>query len=365
MDNRPGRGTNHSKLTDKYIAGRGRVLKDLARRSPKAEEVEKRKQIQQLILSGKILLDKEIIDRYFNADKSGSRSNSESSSSSQLQLVEDSEEDSCVDLTSEKTCSKAPVGFLQLQDGLQVEAVNNNLEKNMQKLNIVDENQNSCDDRIPPRFRNKQQEKNFKKRKNKPWVNQQKQSGNDNAQSKVEAGWGKSLSDKTVPQDIQSPWSGAHNQPARSDAWHDWEASVVVHGPINDEDLEELVVVDDNDNLDDVMVQQYVNALHQEQTNGAALVEPASSKVTPSRIQELGNLKSTINADSYKVPAGTIPNPPKGPDRWGGSELKDISEPTGWGDIVEDSGNWYDDGAVLWGAPSMPYGASGGWSWNS
>lgn len=284
-----------------------------------------------------------------------------SSSSTQLEDIVD---DSFVDLTKDKTCSKSPVGSSQLQGELQTEAINTNLENHMQKLNIVDANKNSGNDRIPPRFRNKpNRNENFHKGANKPLPNQPRQCDN-NRKSKVEAaGWGEIQGNVLMPQKPSSSWSGNHNQAASLDAWHDWEASVVVHGPIDDEDLEELVVVDDNDNLDDVMVQQYVNALHQEQSNGT--ITPTPSKVTPSRIQELGNLKSTTNADSYKVPPGTIPNPPKGDDRWGGSELKGMEGPTGWGDIVEDSRNWYDDGVMLWGAPSMPYGASGGWSWNS
>lgn len=362
MDNRPGRIMNSSKLTDKYIAGRGRALKDFARRSPKAEEVEKRKQIQQLILSGKIFLDKEMIEKHFNAGKNGSRSGSASSSLSQLQL-EDGEEDSLLDLTSENRCSKAPVGCSQLQEQVQTEAINNNLENHVQNLKSLDKNKNENNDRIPPRFRNSQWGKNFKKQANKPWVNKQKPNNNKRP-LKVEETGGESLGDQLKLQEPTATWSGTQNQATGLNPWHEWEDSVVVHEPIHDEDLEDIVVVDDNDNLDDVMVQQYVNALHQE-TNGTAEKSATSSKVTPSLIQGLGNLKSTTNADSYKVPVGTIPNPPKGPDRWGGSELKDIEQPTGWGDIVEDSGNWYDDGSVMWGAPSMPYGASGGWSWNS
>ena len=311
----------------------------------------------------------ETIEKHLNTGKNGTRSNYTASSSSQSQLVEDSEDDNWSDLAREKACSKAPVGYCQLQGQLQAEAINHNLENHVQNLNVGDENTDSgIDDRIPPRFRKTQWSKNFKKQSNKPWIKQQKE-GDNNSKSKMETGWGVGQADKVVRY-AQKPTSSSsgtrQNQTASSDPWKDWEASVVVHGPIDDDDLEEIVLVDDNDNLDDVMVQQYVNSLHEENSNGSKETGPASSKVTPSRIQELGNLKSTTNADCYKVPPGTIPNPPKGPDRWGGSELKDISEPTGWGDVVEDTGNWYDDGtSMLWGAPSLPYGPSGGWSWNS
>lgn len=363
----PGRqACNHTKLTDKYIAGRGRALKEFARRSLKAEEVERRKQIQQLILSGKIALNQDTIEIHPNTSINGSGSNSVLSSSSQQQQVEEKEDDYTLDLTHEKMSSKAPVGYCQLEGQLQTKPITNNLENHMQKLSVAEEDKNSVDDRIPPRFRNSQWNKNFKKQTNKPWVKQQSQSYN-NRKPKVEIASGENWDINTVPQEPMPSLSGTQQtQTASLDPWHDWEASVVVHGPIDDEDLEDIVIVDDNDNLDDVMVQQYVSALHEEQTNGAKPEDSKSSKVTPSRIQELGRLKSTTNADAYQVPPGTVPNPPKGPDRWGGSELKDISEPTGWGDIVEDSGNWYDDGtAMMWGTPSLPYGASGGWSWNS
>ena len=288
-----------------------------------------------------------------------------SSSSSQPQLNE-SESNSCTDLTVDKNCSKVPVGSTPWQEELQIDTMfNNNLENHMKKLNIVEDNNGpESDDDIPPRFRNSQWRKNFKK--NKPRPNRPKQNGHK-GQFEEEATWQQGKHEQTRKQEplrVAATAVSHQNHETTSDPWNDWENSVVVHvSAIDDEDLEDLVVVDDNDTLDDVMVQQYVNALHQEQQNGAAKV---NSKITPSRIQELSNLKSTTNADSIKVPPGTVPNPPKGPDRWGGSELKDIEEPTGWGDIVEETGNWYDDGSTLWGAnPTLPYGASGGWSWNS
>ena len=302
----------------------------------------------------------ETIEKHLNAGKSGSDSGSLSSSSSQLQLDGD---DSLFDVNSGNACSKAPVGYSQLQDHMKTEATQNSLENCIHKLDIVDDNKGAINDMIPPRFQNSKWEKNFKKQKSRPWVNKQKQTYNKGSK-KEESNQKKSWGDESTPQqELRPSGSSIQNQASSFDPWREWEASVVVDGRIEDEYLEDIVVVDDNDNLDDVMVQQYVNALHQE-TNGTA-VKPTTSKVTPSLIQELGNLKSTTNADSYKMPAGTIPNPPKGPDRWGGVELKGIEEPTGWGDIVQDSGNWYDDGSMMWGAPSVPYGANGGWSWNS
>lgn len=237
------------------------------------------------------------------------------------------------------------------------------MEKHREKLNIVEDSKDvASNDNIPPRFRNNQWGKNFKK--NKPRPNQPKQNANK-GQFEEDASWGRGKNDQARKQELPAvvaAGSSSQNLETSSDPWNDWEESVVVQAPtIDDGDLEELVVVDDNDALDDVMVQQYVNALHQVQQGG----DVKSSKITPSRIQELGNLKSTTNADSLKLPPGTLPNPPKGPDRWGGRELKGIDTPTGWGDVAEESGNWYDDGSTLWSNPSMPYGASGGWSWNS
>lgn len=280
--------------------------------------------------------------------------------------LEEVDTDSSLDSIRDTNYSKVPVASAQWQGDLKNNTLfNNNLEKDMEKhmkkLNIVEDRKNIVSDNVPPRFRDSQWGKNFKK--HKPWSNQRKQNGNKR-QLEEQASWGGGKSDQVTQELSAVPTTGStgQNLETSSDPWNDWEESVVVQAPTIDEgDLEELVVVDDNDTLDDVMVQQYVNALHQVQKGGDAL----SSKVTPSRIQELGNLKSTTNADSLKLPPGTVPNPPKGPDRWGGSELKDIDTPTGWGDIVEESGNWYDDGSTLWSSPSLPYGASGGWSWNS
>lgn len=268
-----------------------------------------------------------------------------------------------MDSISDTNCSKVPVASAQWQGDFKNDTLfNNNLEKHMEKINIVEDGKNAASNNVPPRFQNSQWGRNFKK--NKPRPNQPKQNGNK-GQFEEEGSWGGGKNDQAKTQELPAVAAtgfSSQNPETSSDPWNDWEESVVVQAPIiDDRDLEELVVVDDNDTLDDVMVQQYVNALHQVQKGGDVL----PSKITPSRIQELGNLKSTTNADSLKLPPGTLPNPPKGPDRWGGSELKDIETPTGWGDIVEESGNWYDDGSNLWSNSSLPYGASGGWSWNS
>lgn len=370
MENQPRKWAgNHSKLTDKFIAGRGRALKEFARRTLKAEEVEKRRQIHQLILSGKIALDKHSIEQQLKAGSNGtSESTSVSSSSSQFQLFEDSEGDNFVDSTHDKTNSKVPFGSYHLSDRLHAEAISNNLENHMQQLKLV-EDSNSGDDRsrIPPRFWNTQRTRNSKKQSNKPRIVHGKYNPNSQPMSQLAKSQALGNVYEARPQQFMSAQTGTkENQTKSSDAWKDWEDSVVVHGSIDEEYLEDIVVVDDNDNLDDVMVQQYVNALHDEQMSGSQPHQSKFSKVTPSLIQELGNLKSTVNADACQVPPGTVPNPPKGPDRWGGSELSEINQPTGWGEIVEDNRNWYDDGtSVLWGAPSLPFGASGGWSWNS
>ena len=303
---------------------------------------------------------KETVEKHFHSGQNGSTCRSVASA--KMFQLEEVDSDSSLDSIRDTNYSKDPVASAQWQGDLKNNTLfNNNLEKHMEKLNIED-SKNAASDNVPPRFRNSQWGKNFKK--HKPWANQPKQNGNKR-QLEQQASWGGGKNDQSRMQELSpvaAAGSTSQNLETSSDPWNDWEESVIVQAPTIDEgDLEELVVVDDNDTLDDVMVQQYVNALHQVQKGGDIL----SSKVTPSRIQELGNLKSTTNADSLKLPPGTLPNPPKGPDRWGGSELKDIDTPTGWGAIVEESGNWYDDGSTLWSNPSLPYGASGGWSWNS
>ena len=247
----------------------------------------------------------------------------------------------------------------------------NNLENHLHQLNLDEKDTTLVDDRIPPRFRNNYKARNFKKQPNKPWEKQNKfdqtnskykvENQVPNAASKARSRKPPSIQTFTKKNNENNNYSSTN-----LDVWKDWEDSVVVHGSIDEEYLEDIVSVDDNDRLDDIMVQQYVNSLHEEQMGAAKSQGSQASKVTPSLIQGLGNLKSTINADAYQLPPGTTPNPPKGPDRWGGNELKNVNESTGWGDLSEDNGNWYDDGtSALWGDPTLPYRASGGWSWNS
>lgn len=76
-------------------------------------------------------------------------------------------------------------------------------------------------------------------------------------------------------------------------------------------------------------------------------------------------MKLIINVDLFKLFLGIVLNFFKGFDCWGGSEFKDIDILIGWGDIVEEFGNWYDDGSIFWFSFSLLYGVSGGWSWNS
>ena len=141
------------------------------------------------------------------------------------------------------------------------------------------------------------------------------------------------------------------NNDSGTSSWDDWERSVVVEGNVDEEDIDDFAFVEDNDDIHDVVVQQYINGLHDEQRqkNGTAdRTDRKDVKITPTRVQQISKLKSTTNADSARHPPGTMPTPPKGIDRWGGSELKGVEEPTGWGDIDEGSQNWYNDGVALW-----------------
>lgn len=133
--------------------------------------------------------------------------------------------------------------------------------------------------------------------------------------------------------------------------WDAWEKSVVVEGTISDGELDELAIVDDNDDMNDVVVQQYIKALQEDDqpTNGTVGTD---RKITPTRVQKVSKLKSTINADTLNTPPGTIPNPPKGMDRWGGSELKNVTASTGWGDLNGSSLNSYNDGVSIWDSAS-------------
>ena len=268
-----------------------------------------------------------------------------SSSSSQLQLDE-MEIDSYTELNDEINSSKAPMQSAQWQRDMKTTpAFHNDLENHINRLNIDSSEDGAANNNLPPRFRNKQLGKHFKKQK--PPCRLPNKSVNERLfKMGVSQEWDNSNQTKSQDPVIAANYN-TESVKTNTDPWDDWERLVVapVH-VIDDEDLDEIIAITDNDNLDDVMVQQYVNALHQEKASGASKAN--RSKATPSRIQAIGNLKSTTNADSYQVPPGTIPNPPKGPDRWGGKELKNIDGPTGWGELVEDSGNWYDDGSSCW-----------------
>ena len=127
--------------------------------------------------------------------------------------------------------------------------------------------------------------------------------------------------------------------------WDDWEKSVVVEGgSFDDEDLEELAVVEDNDDINDVLVQQYVTALQDEPKNGDAT--DFDRKITATRVQKVSKLKSTANA---KTP-GATPNPPtsRWSNRWGTSELTSLTEISGWGEFNGASLNCYNDGVSIW-----------------
>ena len=230
----------------------------------------------------------------------------------------------------------------------------NTLEGKLQKLNIAD-----YYDDVPPRFRKSPWGKTFRMHsKQKQFVNHRQLK---------EGVCGNFVNENANHMDLQQPCGTActkeeHETP---DIWHEWESSVVVRGGVDGNDAKKLALVEDNDDLNDVLVSQYISSLYQAK-KGTALAEHDSGKISPGLIQKLNNLKSTTNADSHKSLPATTPNPPKGPDRWGGTELNHIETPTGWGDIPDEhQGNWYDDGVLLWTNSSMPYGAGAAWSWNS
>ncbi|EDO46790.1 predicted protein [Nematostella vectensis] len=142
-------------------------------------------------------------------------------------------------------------------------------------------------------------------------------------------------------------------------AWLEWEKKVVVKGSLDDDDLQEIAVVEDNDDISDVIVHQYIDALHKNQKKKGL---KHNNKITPNQVQQLSKLKSTSNADCVRVAPGTLPNPPKGDDRWGGVELKSVSAPSGWGNLESDGLNRYNDGSACWSSQSNPY---GGVSWSN
>ena len=262
-------------------------------------------------------------------------------------LLKEAKNDSSMDLTGATHWLKVPVESTEWQKEMKTAAKpHNNQEDNKDKLNTPGSEDASSLNNLPPRFRNKLVGKNFKKQQSQPGKPNKSVIGGQQFEMEASQEWGNpNESRKQEPFPVMP--AKHSNQKTSLDIWDDWETSVVAptHA-IDDEDLDEIMTITDNDNLDDVMVQQYVNALHQEKASGASKANRL--KATFSRIQAIGNLKSTTNADSYQVPPGTVPNPPKGPDRWGGTELKAIDGPTGWGEPVEDSSNWYDDGSNLW-----------------
>lgn len=144
-------------------------------------------------------------------------------------------------------------------------------------------------------------------------------------------------------------------QPTAKNPWLDWENNVTVQGSLCEEDLPEIAAVEDNDDIHDVVVNQYIDALQKTSSNEKT---SKNRKITPQSVQQFSKLKSTANADCMRVSPGTVPNPPRGDDRWGGSELHQSS--LGWGDPMN-KGNEYDDGSSMWSVGGSQYGGRG-WS---
>ncbi|XP_022779462.1 uncharacterized protein LOC111320977 isoform X2 [Stylophora pistillata] len=302
---------------------------------------------------------KETVDKCIGAGKHGSTADSVCFSSTQLQQ-EEIKVDSCVDSAGGADWSKASMSGTQSQGDIQTASLfQNELENHKEKVNVAANEDSASNINLPPRFRNKRYGKHYQTQKPQP--GQPKESVNEQLTTGASHKWDNPNDRNKESLHTTSEKCNTQKEKTNSDPWDDWDTSVVapVH-VIDDEDLEDIIAISDNDNMDDVMVQQYVNALHKEKASCASKATP--SKATPSRIQALGNLKSTTNADCYQAPPGTMPNPPKGPDRWGGKELKGIDSPTGWGEPVDNPGNWYDDGSTLWSNSST---TTGGWSWNS
>lgn len=149
-----------------------------------------------------------------------------------------------------------------------------------------------------------------------------------------------------------------NDQHKSKSAWLDWEDNVIVHGSLDEEDLPEIAAVEDNDDIHDIVVNEYIDALQKHQQNDKTK-STETRKLTPQRVQQYSKLKSTSNADCLRVLPGTVPNPPKGENRWGGGELNGSSR--GWGDPVNNHRNAYDDGSSMWSSGGSQYGGMG-WS---
>lgn len=149
-------------------------------------------------------------------------------------------------------------------------------------------------------------------------------------------------------------------QPKVTNPWLDWEDDVIVPGNLAEEDLRDIARVEDNDDIHDVVVNQYIDSLQTTKQKSSNKIETSKSrKLTPQRVQQFSKLKSTSNADCMRMLPGTIPNPPKSDDRWGGTELNGSAR--GWGDPLNKARNEYDDGSSMWSAGGSQYGGRG-WS---
>lgn len=223
---------------------------------------------------------------------------------------------------------------------------------------------------LPPRFRNKHQKQGYHEMSRRQGQDQARNYGSGLSQKIGQRKLMEPVRDEKSPQseerspqdpNLVFPAKMAEKQSGGShvsvpNPWREWERSVVIQGALSEEDMAEIGVVEDNDDINDVFVNAYVNALHKEDENPGQK-DTTQLQLTPSKIQQLSKLKSTTNADSVKVPPGTMPNAPKGLDRWGGTELRN-SSPSGWGDVDDSGGNWYDDGASAWGSGS----STAGWN---
>ncbi|KAK3742235.1 hypothetical protein QZH41_009020, partial [Actinostola sp. cb2023] len=347
---------SRTKLSTRFMAGRGQVLIQALNKPLQAQEFAKRKKLQEMLFRGELKLDQSnipedllplnLIRRSSKIPESPIFSSSEISCD---YMSEPSTRQQQAQNKSEMFTTAAPSAEMCNHNKYTDQFSNTEMSKGIQQPTVDNPESNSCTSQtgfVPKDF----EKKNAAKPLRKP----------DKSRKKHVAIEKKASLMLNIDQNRSRSPRGIDNQSNMSDernAWLDWENNVIIQGSLTDEDLPGIAAVEDNDDLNDVVVNQYIDAL---QSNNHSTKGHGNSKLTPERVQQFSNLKSTSNADCMRVLPGTQPNPPKGDDRWGGTELNGSKR--GWGDPGNDHRNDYDDGSSLWSAEGSQY---GGISWSN
>ncbi|XP_031564883.1 uncharacterized protein LOC116300208 [Actinia tenebrosa] len=341
-----------TKLSPKFMAGRGRVLLEISKSPLYAQEFAKRKIIQEMLIKGELKLDqKNIPTELLRMNSSYTLLKKAESHYIREPVINQKEFKN--DLSTSVTTPQTNFKTDKMQYNSNTSEQGDKLEEKSVKNKILPLSTSAISNKCSIR---ENSAKDYSRKNGigakplrKPEKSRKQYVTPPEKMNNVSV---TSQSNSNVEESREKVVTSGNN------VWVDWENSVIVHGSLDDEDLPEIATVEDNDDIHDVIVNQYIDALQHEQTNK---IPEQNRKITPNRVQQFSKLKSTTNADCLRVSPGTQPNLPKGDDRWGGSELNGMSANTGWGTFNNGNRNQYDDGSSMWSAEGSQYGGAN-WS---